>query len=76
MIPDACDFIFQGALTSPVRSAKVKIYDFVEEHDNASLKKRTLLAKSADSLLQWFPTGEEFFTGEEFHEFREGISTL
>jgi len=28
------------------------------------------------SLSQWFPTGEEFLPGEEFHEFRGGISTL
>jgi len=27
-------------------------------------------------LGQWFPTGEEFLPGEEFHEFRGGISTL
>jgi len=28
------------------------------------------------TLGQWFPTGEEFLPGEEFHEFRGGISTL
>jgi len=27
-------------------------------------------------LKQWFPTGEEFLLTEEFHEFREGLSTL
>jgi len=27
-------------------------------------------------IKQWFPTGEEFLPGEEFHEFRGGISTL
>jgi len=28
------------------------------------------------ALTQWFPTGEEFLPGEEFHEFWGGISTL
>ena len=27
-------------------------------------------------LIQWFPTGEEFLPGEEFHEIRGGIYTL
>jgi len=32
--------------------------------------------KPNNLLTQWFPTGEEFLPGEEFHEFRGGISTL
>jgi len=29
-----------------------------------------------ECLEQWFPTGEEYLPGEEFREFRGGISTL
>jgi len=28
------------------------------------------------AIKQWFPAGEEFLPGEEFHEFKGGISTL
>jgi len=36
----------------------------------------TFYTREDNTLIQWFPTGEEFPPREEFHEFRGGISTL